>query len=193
MSKKNQTTRTDYLTSDQYAKLVGCLSADKNVLGETYARVAKATALRIADVLALTWGKLLSKQFTVTEKKTGKKRTITVSQKTHDAFVELYRKNGEPGDTAVFMNRRTERPYTTQYINREMKEWKRKYGIAVGNFSSHSFRKSFGREYWDKQGRTDEALLKLSIIFNHSSIAVTRIYLGIRDEEIADAYEMIDA
>ena len=39
---------------------------------------------------------------------------------------------------------------------------------------------------------SDYALTTLSEIFNHSNIAITRRYLGIRDEEIAEAYEMIE-
>ncbi len=194
MSKKNQFTKTDYLTCEEYRKLITGLHEDHDVLGETYARVAKATALRISDVLSLTWSKILSGSFSVVEQKTGKKRTITVPDRTKEVFRGLYKLNGSPDSKSlVFCNRRTGGSYTKQYINRLMKEWKTRYDINVGNFSSHSFRKSFGREFWDKNGRSDEALLKLSYIYNHSSIAVTMIYLGIRDEEISEAYKIIEA
>jgi integrase len=73
-----------------------------------------------------------------------------------------------------------------------MKEWKDKYNIQVGNFSSHSFRKSFGREYWDKNNCSDKALTLLSEIYNHSDVSITRRYLGIRDEEVSEVYEMIE-
>lgn len=193
MSKKNQITRTDYLTIEEYRKLVGSLHSDNDVLGETYCRVAKATALRISDILKLTWGKLLSKRFVLNEQKTGKKRDITVSEATQDAFRKLYELNGSPEmSDLIFVNRRSNKAYTKQYINRLTKEWKEKYGIKVGNFSSHSFRKSFGREYWEKAGRTDSALLLLSEIYNHVDISTTKRYLGIRDEELSEVYEMIE-
>lgn len=193
MSKKNQLTRTDYLPVDEYKRLVSSLHADNDVLGETYCRVAKATALRISDVLRLTWGMVLSERFSIREQKTGKMRNIDFSDNTIRTMKSLYRINGKPDlDTPVFYNNRLHKTYSKQHINQVMKKWKEKYKIKVGNFSSHSFRKSFGREYWEKNGKSEAALLKLGNIFNHSSIAVTKIYLGIRDEEISEAYKMIE-
>jgi integrase len=193
MSKKNQLTRTDYLSVEEYQKLVSCLHDDGDVLGETYTRVAKGTALRISDVLKLTWKKLLNERFVLNEQKTGKRRSITVSEKTQDTFNMLYELNGKPNkEEPIFLNRRSGKTYTKQYINRLMKEWKEKYDICVGNFSSHSFRKSFGREYWDKSGCSDKALVNLSEIYNHSDISITRRYLGIRDEELSQVYEVIE-
>ena len=193
MSKKNQLTKTDYLSVEEYQRLVTMLHNDNDILGETYTRVAKGTALRISDVLKLTWSKLLSEKFVLNEQKTGKMRKITVSEKTHSAFRSLYELNGSPDMSCfVFFNKRTNRPYTKQYINRLMKEWKDKYNIQVGNFSSHSFRKSFGREYWDKNNCSDKALTLLSEIYNHSDVSITRRYIGIRDEEVSEVYEMIE-
>lgn len=193
MSKKNQTTKTDFLELNEYRKLVNGLHKDNDVLGETFSRVAKGTALRISDVLKLTWDKLLSRKFVLNEQKTGKKRDITVSDATNDTFHMLYELNGSPDmKEPIFVNRRTNKVYTKQYINRLMKEWKDKYCVSVGNFSSHSFRKSFGREYWEKAGRTDGALLLLSEIYNHADVATTKRYLGIRDEELSEVYEMIE-
>ena len=36
------------------------------------------------------------------------------------------------------------------------------------------------------------ALVKLSELFNHSSVAITKIYLGIRQDELLEAYDMLD-
>ncbi|MBO6252707.1 MAG: integrase, partial [Bacteroidaceae bacterium] len=80
MSKKNQLTKTDYLSVEEYQRLVTMLHNDNDILGETYTRVAKGTALRISDVLKLTWSKLLSEKFVLNEQKTGKMRKITVSE-----------------------------------------------------------------------------------------------------------------
>ncbi len=193
MSKKNQLTKTDYLTVQEYQKLIHGLHVDGDVLGETYARIAKATALRISDVLSLTWKKIMVGKFILNEQKTGKRRPITVSDKTQEVFRQLYQMNGSPDiDSLVFYNKKTKKPYTKQYINQCMKSWKDKYSINVGNFSSHSFRKSFGREYWDKNGCSDRALTMLSEIYNHSDVSITRRYLGIRDEEVSEAYQMIE-
>ncbi len=193
MSKKNQLTTTDYLSTAEYLRLVRFLQRDRNILGETYVRIAKATALRISDVLSIKWGQILTDSFVFDEKKTGKHRPIKFPKKTQDIFQRLYKMHGEPGlDALVFINLRTGKPYTKQYINMLQKEWKEKYQIVIGNFSSHSFRKAFGREFWDKMGNTDEALVRLSEIYNHTSISITRRYLGIRDEEVMEAYDMIE-
>lgn len=193
MSKKHQLTKTDYLSTEEYQKLITGLHEDHDVLGETYARIAKATALRISDVLRIKWCQVLVSKFTFDEQKTKKRRPIPFAEKTLKIMHELYNMNGAPGlDSLVFMNSKTGKPYTKQHINQCMKVWKSKYHLNVGNFSSHSFRKSFGRELWDKMNNSDYALTTLSEIFNHSNIAITRRYLGIRDEEIAEAYEMIE-
>ncbi|MBS1589532.1 MAG: hypothetical protein JST52_07960 [Bacteroidetes bacterium] len=54
--------------------------------------------------------------------------------------------------------------------------------------SSHFMRKTFGRRVWENNHRSEESLIKLSEVFGHSNIAITRRYLGIRQEEIADVY-----
>ncbi len=193
MSKKNQLTKTDYLELSEYHKLVNGLHEDHDVLGETYTRIAKATALRVSDVLKLTWKKIMVDRFMLNEQKTGKLRPIFVPDKTQEVFRSLYRLNGSPDvNSLVFLNKRNNKAYTGQYINQRMKIWKKRYHINVGNFSTHTYRKSFGREFWDKSGRSEDALVRLCEIYNHSDISITRRYLGIRDEEIRDAYYMID-
>jgi len=57
-----------------------------------------------------------------------------------------------------------------------------------GKVSSHSLRKSFGRRVWENDGESERSLIYLSEIFNHSSIQMTRIYLGIRQEELNEVY-----
>jgi len=53
-------------------------------------------------------------------------------------------------------------------------------------------RKSFGRIVWEKNGRSEESLVKLSQLFDHSSTSITRLYLSITKEEIEDLYAMQD-
>ena len=36
------------------------------------------------------------------------------------------------------------------------------------------------------------ALVKLMELFNHSSVVITKRYLGLREEEIMEAYDLLD-
>lgn len=151
------------------------------------------TALRASDVLSLTWADILNKSYlTKREQKTGKTRKIPLNQQTQDRFYELYMLLKRPNPAEIiFSNRRTHRPFTIQYINRKMKEWKEKYTIQVGNFSTHTFRKTFGRFVYDTNKDKSEALILINSILRHSSIDVTKIYIGLRDDEIQSVFSAI--
>jgi len=95
-------------------------------------------------------------------------------------------------DEPVFLSRKHQ-VFTTQRINVVLKDIKKDYGLQVSHFISHSLRKTFGRKVVDSAGADSEmALIKLSEIFNHSSPAITRRYLGLRQEEIGEVYEGLD-
>ena len=58
---------------------------------------------------------------------------------------------------------------------------------------THTFRKTFGRKVYEGSGENaNMALIKLSELFNHSNIAVTKIYLGLREKELMEAYDLLD-
>ncbi len=54
--------------------------------------------------------------------------------------------------------------------------------------SSHTLRKSFARRVYENMNQSEDALVLLSEIFSHSSVSITRRYLGIRRETIANVY-----
>lgn len=82
--------------------------------------------------------------------------------------------------------------YSVQRLNGILKELKIKYQLSIEHFSTHSMRKSFGRQIVDKAGTNAEmALIKLSEIFGHSSPAITRRYLGLRQQEIQETYNSL--
>ena len=82
--------------------------------------------------------------------------------------------------------------YTLQHTNLLLKEGGRDVKIRNKNISTHSLRKSGSRFIWDSNGCSDEYLIKLSSILNHSSSSITRKYLGISREEIKDIYKSFD-
>ena len=194
MSVKGSITTSDYLPFDEYQKLIKCLDDDKQYLWCTYCVLSFSLALRISDVLQLTWDKVLNKrEVTLTEKKTGKSKTIPIGPNTSERLSELYKKLKKPNaHRYIFINNETNKVYTRQRINQILKELKGKYDIKVGNFSSHTFRKTFGRYVYNKMGKTEESLVILNQIFRHTSIATTKIYIGLRSNEINNVFNSID-
>ncbi|MCH4823695.1 tyrosine-type recombinase/integrase [Gramella lutea] len=138
--------------------------------------------LRISDLLKLNFKDLKKDEFTIVEQKTGKIRTL---QSNHHIKLALryfedslsYKRGGKP-----FVSQKGT-TYSIQQVNRLIKKY-----FSGNRISSHSLRKSFGRRVWEMNNKTDQALLYLSEIFNHSNTLVTRRYLGIRQEEIKDIY-----
>ena len=74
MSLKYSTTTADYLVWSDAMNLIRKLAKDKNYKMSLLIALGCFTGLRISDILALTWEQILNtEEFTVTEKKTGKK------------------------------------------------------------------------------------------------------------------------
>jgi hypothetical protein len=64
--------------------------------------------------------------------------------------------------------------------------------LKIKNFSSHSLRKCFGREIFNRlSGNAELVILKLSQLLNHPNPAVTRRYLGKSLKELLDTYDVL--
>jgi integrase len=151
-------------------------------------RLGISTALRYSDLSRIKWKEVLSKEvLTIQEKKTGKVRQIPIQKELAETLNSVYEKmkRPDPEQSVITLHIRT--------VNKQLKVYAKQSGVTRPvRFSSHSFRKSFGRAVWLKHGKSDEALIKLSHLFNHSSTAITRIYLSITKEEVDDLYQMQD-
>lgn len=194
MAKKNQLTKSDYLPMDELKKLLNRLHRDKKYIWELYVRMSFYTALRASDVLSLTWAEILNRSYLVkTEKKTGKTRKIPFCDRTQHYIDELYLLLKRPNpNELIFKSPVTQQPFTIQYVNQKTKKWKEEYDLKIGNFSTHTFRKTFGRNVYDTSKDKSQALLLLNQIFKHSSIETTKVYIGIREEEIASIFKSIN-
>ncbi|KWR52352.1 tyrosine-type recombinase/integrase [Bacteroides stercoris] len=193
MAKKNQLTKSDYLPMEDYKKLLYLLHKDRQYLWELYARLAFCTALRVSDILPLTWSDILHKgSLTKSEKKTGKVRKIPFNLNIQTRIEELYMLLKRPNpNELIFKSKFTGTSISPQYLNRIMKEWKIKYKLNIENFSTHTFRKTFGRYVYDTSENKSEALLLLNRIFNHSSVEITKVYICIRKDEINSIFDSI--
>lgn len=193
MSIKGQITTAEPLEYDDFIRLLSGLHEDGNYLWELYCCISFCSACRISDVLSMTWKDVLEKDALYKmEQKTGKTRQIPMNNSVRQRITELYRLLGSPNKRlSIASNTLTQKPYTKQHINRTLKVFRVRYRLPIKRFSSHTFRKTFGRYVYEAMGRTMEALILLSMIFKHSSPQVTMVYLGIRQDEIDGIYNTI--
>ena len=193
MSLKYTKTTADYLQWDEAMNLIRKLAKDGNYKMSLLVALGCFTGLRISDILALRWKQILHvSEFTITEKKTGKQRTLRLNPQLQRHIAECYEQIEPIGTSAPILVSQRGTTFTIQRINIILKEIKKKYRLHVGNFSCHSLRKTFGRQVYTMSGDSAElALVKLMELFNHSSIAITKRYLGLRQEEILETYDVL--
>lgn len=184
---QSQIKSAQHLDEDEVNKLLKYLS--KQNLWEYYlmVRLGISTALRFSDLSRITWEDVVGRErFFVVEKKTGKKREIPLGMELRMILNTVYKKLGDPplSDTIIHLQLRT--------VNKQIKIHASKAGIRGKRISTHTWRKTFGREVWRRNKFSEASLIKLSILFNHSSTAITRIYLDITREEVANLYDIDD-
>jgi len=193
MSAKYSSTTSDYLTWDQNLNLIRKLFDDKEDKISLLIALGSFWGLRVSDLLRLKWDDILDKdEFVMVEKKTGKKREIKINRQLKQHISECYSRIMPGSDKhPVFLSQKNT-TYSIQRLNAIFKTLKSKYNLKVGNFSTHSMRKTFGRQVFSKAETNAElALVKLSQLFNHSSVMVTRRYLGISRDELLQAYDAL--
>ena len=193
MSLKYSNTTADYLQWDEAMNLIRKLAKDGNHKMSLLIALGCFTGLRISDILALRWKQILHvSEFSLIEKKTGKQRTLRLNPQLQKHIAECYEQIQPIGTSAPILVSQKGTIFTIQRINVMLKEIKRRYHLRVGNFSCHSLRKTFGRQVYTMSGDNAElALVKLMELFNHSSIAITKRYLGLRQEEILETYDVL--
>lgn len=156
--------------------------------------------LRISDMLRLRWSDIYDKEvLTTREKKTGKLRTFRLNKSYRKIILACHKLLQIENDNQfVFANPLSPsgEPISRQRADQILKACKKKYNISSAEtFSTHSLRKTFGRRVWLREcenGRGEQALLLLCEVFGHSSIQITKRYLGIRQEEILSVYDKLN-
>jgi len=193
MSLKYSNTTADYLVWSEAMNLIRKLAKDQNYKMSLLVALGCFTGLRISDILALRWNQILGvSEFTIIEKKTGKKRTLRLNPQLQKHIQECYEHIKPIGVKAPILVSQKGTIFTIQTINRILKDIKKKYKVKIKNFSCHSLRKTFGRQVYNMNSENSElALVKLMELFNHSSIAITKRYLAIRQEELLQTYDSL--
>lgn len=193
MSVKNSYTASDYMEWDTMLSVVRKLYRDKEYRMSLLVGCGSFFGLRISDILSLSWDMLLDRDtFTLTEKKTGKRREIRINPNFQKHIADCCMALGVTDRSEKCFISRKHTVYTTQRINKKLKEIRAKYDLKIEHFSTHSLRKTFGRKIVEAAGKDAEfALIKLSELFNHSDVRTTRRYLGLRQQELLETYSML--
>lgn len=184
---------SDYLEWDKMLSLVNRLYRDKEYRMSLLIGCGCFFGLRISDLRRLTWSMLLDDtKFSITEKKTGKHREVKINEQFQEHIRKCYQALGIKNKQEFCFLSRKGTVYSTQRINILFKEINKKYGLKNDHFSTHSMRKTFGRKVVEASGDNAEmAIIKLSELFNHSSPRITRLYLGLRREELMGCYDLL--
>lgn len=162
------------LTHDQYVKMLLHLQHNYNIQIKDICMVEATTGLRISDVVSLRFSEIVSDgeryRFDKVEKKTGKLRTFTFSQKLYDYLLNTY-----SGDKIFSISiRRVQQAVSSAAA-----------ALNLHNISTHSFRKYFATQIYND---THDIYL-VSQLLQHSSIAITQRYICLSSEQVEKALE----
>jgi len=193
MSKKYSNTTADHLEWNEAMNLVRKLYDDNRTTLSLYIACSCFFGLRASDTLSLRWIDLLNKdEFELVEKKTMKRRNIKINQQLKRHISDCYDKIKPISQQEFMFLSQKGTVFSIQRLNIILKDLKRRYNLKIKNFSSHSLRKSFGREIFNRSGESAElSIVKLSQLYNHSNPSVTRRYLGISQKELLDTYDVL--
>ena len=147
------------------------------------------TALRISDLLRLTWDDVydfeqcrVRVRVDIVEKKTGKTKTVAINKAAVKALALLALTAAGKGRFLI------ENPQTGKAISRIQAYRIIRDGAESlrfqGRVSCHSLRKTFGYHAW-KSGVSPAVIME---IYNHSSLSVTRRYLGVTQDDKNEVY-----
>lgn len=140
------------------------------------------TALRISDLLSITFDDIEADTLTLNEKKTGKRRVIKLNAKA----LEVIERRRKTGDKYLFQakakNITRTKPVSRQHVAQAFKDVGTHLNLNLG---THSMRKTRGY-HLHKQGVGIELICKM---LNHSNPAVTLRYIGITQDDINRTYE----
>lgn len=182
MNRKGNRTTTGFIPWEEFQRLMNNIQNEKLKL---VAAISTYAGLRISDVLNLKWSQLSGESIVLIEKKTKKTRQIAI----HETLRQILDSSKIQKTGYVIKSNGTKKPVSISYVNRKLKDIFDKLDIQYeGNISSHMFRKTMGRRFLDQSDYQDKALILLMDLFGHTSLAVTKRYLGIRQEEINQVY-----
>lgn len=157
------------------------------------------TALRISDVLQLRIGQLVDEQcsvrsrFEVREIKTGKRHDVAINDSIRETLGEYLR-----AYPAVTSNPENFVFFTSEYNSylaplKRGRVWEfisiicKEVGLQ-GNYGTHSLRKTWG--YQARMQGVDLAIIMYKL--NHASLADTKQYIGVTNDEVQEVVRRLN-
>jgi integrase len=194
MGLKGQRTTTSSMDWDDFKSLISKLERDGEYKYCLLIAIGVFSGLRISDLLQLRFSDFENTEIlTVVEKKTKKTRKIKINPDLKNIIVRIKGKmNIQNTDQYIFINRYGQKPIDRSWVNVNLKRIFKKYNIEIeGNVSSHLFRKTLGNRVLKLNNYSNESIVLLMELFGHSSMAITKKYLGLREREVMNVYDSL--
>lgn len=171
------------------------LTEQPNLRNYTMIILGLNTALRIGDILNITWDMVYdfkNRQYRphlfLTEQKTGKKAIIALNKPVKTVLEMLHQVQMPQPDSYLFAGQKNKFcPISRCQAYRIIKK-AAAYACLPEHVSCHSLRKTFGYHAW-KNGTPPALLMD---IFNHSSYQITKRYLCIEQDDKDDVFRRIN-
>jgi integrase len=186
---KKHSTAADPIPWDLLQSVVIRLIAQSRYRDALMLAIPAYTGLRFSDYSPLRWGDLTGKEILVREKKTKKIREITLSDNLSE-IINKCRQENDKSKHYIFANKKNE-VFSIQYVNKQIKRINIEFKMGIENISSHSCRKCFATTLWENYGKSEEGLIMVAEILQHSSTSISRKYLGISKNKIRKAYSSL--
>lgn len=193
MSLQGQKTTTSSMDWTDFKSLILKLERDQNYKYCLLLSIGVFTGLRISDLLQLTFNQFENDYLTIVEQKTKKTRRIKINPDLK-LIVDRVKSKMKIIDSNqfIFINRYNTKPIDKSWINVNLKKIFKQYGVEVeGNISSHLFRKTLGNRVLKLNNYSNESIVLLMELFGHSSMAITKKYLGLREREVMSVYDSL--
>ena len=193
MSVKGSYTTAEPLEWNEANNLMNRLYDDGNFTLSLLVGCGIYFGLRVSDILRLTWDDLLAGDtFIIHEKKTGKRRIIKVNRGFQEHIKRCYAKMRPRHSADLVFISKYGKPYTTNRLNVILKGIRVKYRLNITHFSTHTLRKTFATRIYKMAGdKSEDALIRLSQMFSHSSPSITRAYIGLTPRVMMDTYDLL--
>ena len=171
------------------------LKAEKNPRNYLLFTLGINSALRISDLLALKIKDVLNRageikgNIYIRQMKTGKEVSPRINDSIREAL-EHYFKNTTKYDMEdyLFKSKRSNKALDKVQSWNLVNSWCREVGLESGQYGTHTLRKTWG--YMARKQGVDLSLIMHKL--GQSSIAVTKLYIGITSDEVNDVEDKIN-